>query len=260
MTQLDKYKGDIEALLDRGLKLRLAIRYETVPEKMGPQGLSAKQIAKLPKLEDDYQKWYSEALSCLKQLLPDRVADFVSYYKPEKTRKDIRHSNYTMTDYLRGTTITMYGDTIVGPSAAINVLDQQVQIVAAMRKRFESSLFDIHALVQADLFDTELDAADTLNKNGFGRASGMIAGVVLEGHLGEVCQRRSIPVRKKNPAISDLNDALKSQDVIETPTWRFIQHLADIRNNCGHKKSQNPSAEEVTDLIAGVRKVIKTVF
>lgn len=260
MTDLKKYKSDIKDLITRGLLLRLSIRYETVPEKMEPQGLSDDEIKKLPKLADEYQKWYTEALACLKQLLPERVGDFVSYYKPDRVRKEITYANYTMIDFLKGLKVTRGYDVVVGPDAAMHSLDQQVQIVAAMEKRFESSLFDIRALAQADLFDNELDATEALTKNGFGRAAGMIAGVVLEGHLGEVCQRHGVAIKKKKPTISDFNDRLKAQDVLETSMWRFIQHLADIRNKCGHKKSAEPSAEEVADLIAGVRKVTKTVF
>ena len=44
-------------------------------------------------------------------------------------------------------------------------------------------MFDIRQLVQADLFDSELDAADELGKKKFTRAAGALAGVVLERHL-----------------------------------------------------------------------------
>ena len=48
--------------------------------------------------------------------------------------------------------------------------------------------------------------------------------------------------------------------VIDTPTWRFIQRLADLRNLCDHKKSDEPATDDIEELIAGVRKTIKTVF
>jgi hypothetical protein len=41
---------------------------------------------------------------------------------------------------------------------------------------------------------------------------------------------------------------------------RFIQHLADIRNLCGHSRTPEPATEQVNDLIAGCKKVIKSVF
>ena len=53
---------------------------------------------------------------------------------------------------------------------------------------------------------------------------------------------------------------LKDNDVIDTPTWRFIQHLGDLRNLCDHNKDRVPKKEEVDDLIAGVVKIIKTIF
>lgn len=108
--------------------------------------------------------------------------------------------------------------------------------------------------------DDELHAADELNSKGFQRGAGAIAGVVLEGHLSSVCERHRISLRKKDPSISDLNDALKTGDVIETATWRFIQHLGDLRNKCDHKKQTEPTKEEVSELVDGVRKIIKTVL
>jgi hypothetical protein len=252
MSNLDRYKADIKELKRRGFLLTVAIRYETLPaeRKRLEKALRPEDFKKLPRVSEEYQMWYSEALACLKQILPDRVSDFCSYYTSERARKNLTNENYTMSDYLKGLIVnTTLGETVVAPSAAIQRIEQQVQIVAAMEKRFESSLFDIRALVQADLFDNELDAAETLNKNGFGRGAGAVAGVVIAGHLAEICQRHGISITKKNPTISDLNDALKAKDVLEMATWRFIQHLADIRNKCDHKKSSDPTKEEVADLM-----------
>jgi len=105
-----------------------------------------------------------------------------------------------------------------------------------------------------------IHAAEELNAKGFQRGAGAIAGVVLEAHLAAVCERHKIIVRKKDPSISDLNDAMKSAVVIETPTWRFIQHLGDPRNKCDHKKATDPTKVEVSEFIEGVRKITKTVF
>jgi hypothetical protein len=67
-------------------------------------------------------------------------------------------------------------------------------------------------------------------------------------------------VTKKDPSISDLNDLLKSADVFDVPQWRSVQFLADIRNLCDHDKKVEPTVGQVTDLIAGVEKITKTVF
>jgi len=141
-----------------------------------------------------------------------------------------------------------------------SVLDSQIGILKSCEKRFESSLFDIKQLLQADIFDSELDAARELNKKGFLRAAGAISGVVLEGHLKQVCINHNIVIKKTNPTISDFNQLLKDNEIIETHDWRFIQRLGDIRNLCDHKKQREPTKEEIEELIKGVEKIIKTLF
>ena len=76
--------------------------------------------------------------------------------------------------------------------------------------------------------------------------------MILEGHLQRVTENHNIAIRKKNPTIADLNDPLKNARVYDNPTWRKIQLLADIRNLCSHKKSREPTDDEVVDLISGV--------
>ena len=194
--------------------------------------------------------------------MPDRLDDFVRHYEKPKPRKDISYENYRIEDYLQGLNVTRgwEKEKVVGPDAAIPHFRQQQAILNAVSARFESSLFDISQLVQADLFDSELAAAQELLKNGFIRASGAVAGVVLEKHLAQVTANHSIATRKKNPTISDFNDILKQADVLDTPTWRQIQRLGDIRNLCDHKKDREPTKEEAQELIAGVEKFTKTLF
>jgi len=165
-----------------------------------------------------------------------------------------------MSDYLRGTTVKQYGDVIAGPSSAMSPIYQQFNIIQGLQNRFDSTLYDIRTLVHADLHDDELHASEELNKNGYQRGAGAICGVVLEGHLKAVADRHAVSLRKKDPSISDLNDALKNANILETATWRFIQHLGDIRNKCDHKKSVDPTKEDVSELIEGTRKITKTVF
>lgn len=92
------------------------------------------------------------------------------------------------------------------------------------------------------------------------RGAGAIAGVVLEKHLAQVHFNHNLKISKKNPSISDLNDTLKTSEIYETPTWRKIQHLGDLRNLCDHNKSKEPTKEEVEELILGVEAIIKTIY
>jgi hypothetical protein len=267
ISNLDRYKKDLASLIARGEGLHNAIQAECFPEEfkkaVEKAGETLKEVLKsVPSFTDGYQAWYSEAATLVKQLLPDRLADFVGHYKKPKSRKNVTHENYTIEDFLQGLRVTRGGELqekIVGPDSAIPQFRQQVAILKSVTARFESSLFDIRQLLQADLFDSELDAAQELSKNRFLRPAGALAGVVLEKHLAQVCDNHIVKITKKDPTISELNEALKGANVIDIPQWRFVQHLADIRNLCDHNKKTEPTPEQVNDLIAGVAKVIKTL-
>jgi hypothetical protein len=267
-SNLDRYKKDLDSLLIKGNMLHLAMQAECFPEQFEHElkrefGDKAKEtLEALPSFKEAYQPWYSETMVLIRQLLPDRLSDFVRHYEKPKPRKDITYENYVIEDYLQGLNVTRgwQKESVVGPDAAIPHFRQQMAILKSVRGRFESSLFDIRQLVQADLFDSELETAKELAKNKFTRAAGALAGVVLERHLAQVCDNHGIKVAKKDPGISDLNNLLKEANVIDTPQWRFVQHLADIRNLCGHNKKTEPTTEQVDDLVAGVMKITKTLF
>src|SRR5262249_7479037 len=139
-------------------------------------------------------------------------------------------------DYLQDLRVFNTFGRDVEPSAALPQFSQQVAILQAASARFESSLFEIRQLVQADLFDSEIDAARELLKNKFLRAAGAVAGVVLEKHLRQICDDHGIKVVKKNPGIGDLNELLKANSVLDVSQWRRISLLADIRNLCDHNR------------------------
>ncbi len=270
MKNLERYKSDLENLIKTGRTLLNAMHYECDPE--GYEKLIKKQLKdktsefldNLPNFSEEYETWYSEAKSLIRQLLPDRLDDFVGYYEKPKARKEIDYETYRISDYLVGLQITRGSEynkvVVVGTNSAIPRFRQQFAMVKAIKKRFESSLFDMKQIVQADLFDSELEGATALVKHGFLRAGGAIAGVVMEKHLAEVSRNHQIRFRKKKLTIADFNDALKKANVIDTPQWRSNQHLGDLRNLCDHNKDREPSEDEVTDLISGVMKLTKTLF
>jgi len=268
IPNLERYKKDLDKLITNGDQLHNAMQHECLPEEFEEHitkqlGEKANAFIKgLPRFSEAYQTWYSEAKALLRQLMPDRLEDFVRHYEKPKSRKDISYSNYTIDDYLQALVVTRGWDKekVVGMDAAIPQFRQQLAMLKAVQGRFESSLYDIRQLVQADLFDSELDAARELLKHKFTRAAGALAGVVLEKHLSEVCDKHGIKVGKKKPGISDFNDALKDAKVVDTPQWRFIQHLADIRNLCDHDKKVEPTIEQAEDLLAGVAKIAKTLY
>src|ERR1017187_7098348 len=194
ISNLERFKKDLKSLISTGQMLLGAIqaechRNEFVKALQGKVEDPDRFIKKLPAFKEGYQSWYSEAQALVKQILPDRLSDFVSHYQKPKPRKGITYENYRIEDYLQGLTVT-YGyqkEKVVGPDAAIPQFEQQLSILKSVEGRFESSLYDVRRILQADLFDSDLDAAEELAKKKFARASGAMAGVVLERHLAQVC-------------------------------------------------------------------------
>jgi len=228
--------------------------------------LTEEQLQQARKFKDsfpkNYQRWYSEATAVVKQLLPDRVAEFVSLYEGDKKRKNINGWTYTIQDWLNGirASESAYGKSFEDGSAALMRFNTQIGILQAAQARFESSLFEIAQLARADLFDSELDAARELATNGFLRAAGAVTGVIIEKHLSQVCEKHNLTIRRQHPTINDFNEALKAGSVVDVPTWRQLQRLADLRNLCSHNKSREPARPEVDELIEGTDKLVKTVF
>lgn len=219
-----------------------------------------KTLSKTDEMLSTYQNWYSQSLPVVRQLLPDRLAEFQEQYRLER-RKDVDVTTYTISDYLTGLTVTRAGEEVFSSFGVFSQKFQvQINVLESALGRLDSILVNIQAVIQAELFDDELMVARELLTKSHLRSAGAVAGVVLERHLSQVAEAHAIKTRKRTPSISDWNDALKTAEVFDIPNWRFVQRLGDIRNLCVHSKDREPTKEEVEDLINGAGRVIKTFF
>jgi hypothetical protein len=95
--KMQKIKKDADRLVAQG-----DILYFSLLDEVGKLAEDTKKMLKekgleLPKFTSDYDTWYSEALQVIKQILPDRLADFVKQYKDEK-RKQIDFLTYGVSE------------------------------------------------------------------------------------------------------------------------------------------------------------------
>lgn len=260
-TQFEKLKAELTELDKMGHQIYFSMHKEcnkldekTIKE-IESKGWSFVSVA------NAYQQWYTKAYRVVSQIIPERLEEFERLYKGDPKRKEVTYANYSISDYLIGLIRQNgLGEKSRQPSDAIPKMEIQYKILSSAKERFKSVLFDIKDIVQADIFDSELETAKELNKKGFIRAAGAVSGVVLEKHLAHVCSLHNLSSRKSHPSIAEWNQLLKDNDILDTPTWRFIQHLGDIRNLCDHGKEREPTKEEVNDFIIGVDKITKTVF
>ncbi|MGW1369090.1 hypothetical protein [Providencia hangzhouensis] len=260
-TQFEKLKTELKELNIMGVQLYFSMVREC--EQLDDKSIKNFENAgfKFVSFNNEYQRWYTKSYRIISQIVPERLSEFESLYKSDPKRKTVTYQNYSISDYIiRLQTTSGLGQVVRSMKDAVSKMEIQYKILDSVTERFESALFDIKDIVQADIFDTELETAYELNKKGFIRAAGAVTGVILEKHLAHVCSLHSLKSRKANPSISEFNQLLKDSEVIDTPTWRFIQHLGDIRNLCDHHKDKEPTKENVNEFISGVEKITKTVY
>jgi hypothetical protein len=192
--RIEKFGDELTKLIKQGDELLMAMRNDCHPKEFEKRIKKAlnndgdkvkKYLAGLPNFRSEYQGRYSKSQAVIKQVLPDRLKDFVSYYEYQKPRKEITFENYMIRDYLQGLLVTRgaNSEVVADKSAAIGEFEQQLNLVKAAKDSLSSTLMDLRAVLQADLFDTEIETAAALAKAGYLRAAGAICGVVLEKHL-----------------------------------------------------------------------------
>ena len=222
-------------------------------------GLTPTQIIEQGDFGSAYQRWYSEALRVVEQLLPERYDEFRELYRMNKP--PVGRSTYTISEYVQGTIYAGRGlDRKKARSAAMSKFKNQIDILASAEDRLQSILGDIEGSLEASLLDDELATASELLRTKHVRSAGVIAGVALERHLKTVVGNHEVKLARKKPQISSLNDALKEASIFDNPRWREIQRLGDIRNLCAHDGEREPKAKEVRELIDSTERIIKTVF
>ncbi|CCK76005.1 conserved hypothetical protein [Oleispira antarctica RB-8] len=113
-------------------------------------------------------------------------------------------------------------------------------------------LSSVKNLVQAELFDSELEQATELLSNGYKGPAAVVAGVVLETTLRDLCSDNSIPHAKLDKMNSDLAKA----SVYNKLQQKRITALADIRNSAAHGDWTSFNDDEVKEMIRDVERFL----
>jgi hypothetical protein len=262
---VDKLGHDLARLIERGKDLENAMMRAAHPAEFdrvagrvfGEEADSF--IDGLPTFEAEYDAWYSEALVIVKKVLPDRLKDFRGLYERPRGRRTVDAATYVIQDHLTGLKATDHGHVIAGAEAALPLFRQQMAILRAAVSCLDSALLDTRRLVQASLLDSGFRAARELVKNGHLRTAGVLVGVLMEGHLRELCRERRIRVPRSNPSVTDMAERLREAGVIDISQWRRIQHLGDIRNRCTQKHTEEPTATQIDELLGGGEWLVRNV-
>ena len=138
-------------------------------------------------------------------------------------------------------------------STSLNILENLRAIFIAAKEDYEGGyLRTSRSLIQAEVFDSELEQADELLRSGYKLPAAVVAGVVLETSLRELCDQESLPHGKLDKMNSDLTKTGRYNKLQQ----KRITALADIRNSAAHGKDQNFSTQDVSDMIRDVEKFL----
>jgi hypothetical protein len=122
-------------------------------------------------------------------------------------------------------------------------------VFLAAKEDFEGGyLSSMRTLTQAEVFDSELEQSSELLRNGYSTAAAVIAGVVLETALRELCDKEGIQRGKLDKMNADLYKASVYSKLVQ----KQITAWADIRNSAAHGKSQEFTEQDVTNMIRDV--------
>jgi hypothetical protein len=91
-TNLERFRKDLKQLIDLGITLELPIILDMVGKENFRKEFCAgyqdsaveKFVDNLPQFQIKYEEWYSEAISLIRQLLPDRLAVFPGILRETK--------------------------------------------------------------------------------------------------------------------------------------------------------------------------------
>jgi hypothetical protein len=109
-------------------------------------------------------------------------------------------------------------------------------------------LVNLRAMVQSEVFESELEQASELFASGYYAAAAVIAGVVLETTLRELCMRQDIP----SASLERMNAELVKAAAYNSLTQKQITAFAAVRNSAAHGKNEEFSRQDVERMIKGI--------
>lgn len=135
-----------------------------------------------------------------------------------------------------------------------SVLRRVSAIFLAAKEDFEGGyVSSIRSLIQAEVFDDELEQAKELFAGGYTTAAAVIAGTVLESTLRSMCIERGIPLGKMDKMNAELTKTGAHNALIQ----KKITAIAAIRNSAAHGNSSEFTSADVASMIEDIRRYVE---
>ena len=109
-------------------------------------------------------------------------------------------------------------------------------------------LTSIKTLIQAEVFESQLEQSQELLNSNYILASAVVAGIVLETGIREICTREDIAHGK----LDKMNADLAKKGIYNKLQQKRITALADIRNSAAHGKEGEFNKDDVQKMIRDI--------
>lgn len=209
--------------------------------------------------EDDsfevgYQSWYSRSLPLMKQLGPDRYAEFQRFYSRHGKSTVHWSRDAVIHDYLLG----VQGGLEDSREAAARCFRSQLAILKSVADRLAWVQMDTEEQAERGLQLAFLEAARGLIEVNE-RAAGVLAGSVLESYLKKLAIKHRLKFRKHVPLLREYIEALHTGKIFDIPVHAQAVWLAEIAAR-SRNAGEEPTKHQVRDLVDGTRWLVANVF
>lgn len=142
-------------------------------------------------------------------------------------------------------------------SGNYKVMQRVKAVFFAAKEDFEGGyLTSVKNLVQAEVFDSELEQASELLSSGYVAAAAVVAGVVLETTLRNLCSEHQIALGK----LDKMNADLAKNSIYNSLVQKRITALAGIRNSAAHGKTDEFTRDDVVNMISEIEKFVSNIL
>lgn len=215
-------------------------------------------------MNDIYKRRFDELLSQLEELLAFKESKYNSFTEKHKEEIDsnaflewkVKAQNLLSkscgkesehyVEFSENDGVSMYG-------TYYSTLKRLRAVFLAAKEDYVGGyLRSTRSLIQAEVFDSELEQAEELLKLGYKAPAAVVAGVVLETTLRELCDQENIAHAKLDKMNSDLAKAGRYNKLQQ----KRVTALADIRNSAAHGKPDDYSDDDVKSMIQDIERFV----
>jgi len=188
-------------------------------------GWSGDNYSKVP-AQNDYYRFRTESLNLVRRSCGDDSDHYRELKRIEETKETSTNSYYFV--------------------HCLGVLE------AAQRDFDAGILFDMRALITAEVLGDFIEQAEALVDAGYHVPAASLAGAVLEDTLRKLCEKHKVSIAASTK-IDRLNTDLAQAGVYDKLVLKRITALADIRNNADHGHFDKFTKADVEDMVKWVR-------